>query len=87
MSECPHTEDIGGLKARMVLMEKKLEELTATAQNNASAILSDKATSKGFKRGLDVAAKIIGYVIIIGTLFAAGKFTGLFDLLIKVLKL
>lgn len=95
---CPHAIEIGSHKARIASLEKqlsdlennkiaslekKIAELTNAAQNNARQVIEDKATQRGFIRGMHVTATLVGYAIIIISLFLAGKVTGGLEALVK----
>ncbi|WP_292992618.1 hypothetical protein [Nitrosomonas sp.] len=94
--QCPHTMQMGSHEARIVALEKGMEDLehsiedkinkvTAMAQNNAVKIIEDKANQSGFIKGVHITATLIGYAIIIGLLLMAGKFTGAIESFLKLL--
>lgn len=87
MSECPHTQEIGSLQARATGMEERLYRLEKIARNSADELLSNRVEAKTTRKWLDIIAKIIGYCVLIGALFAAGKVTGLADLIIRIFKI
>ncbi len=95
-SHCPHTMQMGSHEARIIALEKGMEDLessieakinkvTALAQNSAVKIIEDKANQSGFIKGVHITATLIGYSIIIVLLLMAGKFTGAIESILKLL--
>lgn len=94
--QCPHTMQMGSHEARIVALEKGMEDLehsieakinqvTVLAQNNAVKIIEDKANQSGFIKGVHITATLIGYAILIVLLLMAGKFTGAIESVLKLL--
>ncbi|SFK74259.1 hypothetical protein SAMN05216302_101429 [Nitrosomonas aestuarii] len=83
---CPHSEKIGYLEAKVHMLEEKIKELESIAKANATAILVGETKGVTNNRWLDHAARFIGYLILIIVLVAAGKVTGVADLIIKIAK-
>ncbi|MBX9636154.1 MAG: hypothetical protein K2Q14_06985 [Gammaproteobacteria bacterium] len=87
MAECPHTHEIGEQQAKISMLEARLKQLEAVARNSADELLSNRVEAMTTRKWLDIFAKIIGYVVLIGVLFAAGKVTGFADLILKIFKI
>lgn len=87
MSDCPHTQEIGVLQARNTMLEERLNKLENIARKSADELLSNRVEEKTTRKWLDIVAKIIGYCVLIGALFAAGKVTGFADVILKIFKL
>lgn len=87
MSDCPHTQEIGILQAKATGMEERLQRLEKIARSSADELLANRVEAKTTRKWLDIIAKIIGYCVLIGALFAAGKVTGFADLILKIFKL
>jgi len=87
MSECPHTQEIGALQAKATGMEERLQRLEKIARHSADELLSNRVEEKTTRKWLDIVAKIIGYCVLIGALFAAGKVTGFADLILRIFRL
>lgn len=93
-NHCPHTMQIGSQEARITALErnyadletsveKKINTITLTVQNNALRIIEEKASQSGFIKGIHATATLIGYAIIITGLLLAGKFTGAIESALK----
>lgn len=85
--ECPYANDVGKLQARVLFLERELEKMQATAQVTANVLLEERAESKGYWRGVEIATRIVSAILIAGALMAAGKFTGALEFFLKIFKL
>lgn len=85
--ECPYANEVGRLQARVLILERELEKLQATAKVTANELLEEKAAEKGYWRGIEIAVRIVSAILIAGVLMAAGKFTGALEFVIKLFKL
>jgi len=83
---CPHTHEIGAQQAKITMLEDRLKQLETIARNSADELLSNRVEERTTRKWLDIVAKIIGYAVLIGALFAAGKVAGLADLILKIFK-
>ena len=94
--QCPHTMQMGSHEARILALEKGMEDLehsiedkinrvTVMAQSNAVKLIEDKAKQSGFIKGVHITATLIGYAIIIVLLLMAGKFTEAIESVLKLL--
>lgn len=84
MSDCPHTERVGYVAAKLQELEGRISLLEMQARTNADDILVGKTEVRLRNIWLDRIARLIGYLILAGALIAAGKVTGLAELIIKV---
>ena len=87
LPDCPHAKTVGILQAKVVRMEKEIEKLKTAAQAGAVDALVEKATKRGYWRGVDTASRVIGYVVVAGILASVGHVTGALELLLKFFKL
>jgi len=87
MSDCPHTKEIGALQAKNSMLEGRLKQLEEIARSSADELLSNRVEARTTRKWLDIVAKIIGYCVLIGALFAAGKVTGFADLILRIFRL
>lgn len=80
-------KDIGQLQAKVQYLEQKINQIESIVSINSTKLLTSSIEWNQTRQWLDRLAKLIGYAIMIGALFAAGKVTGLAELVLKVFKL
>lgn len=85
--DCPHTEKIGAMQAQILTLKEKLAAIEKTARESADELIENKAADRVRNLWIDRTARFIGYAFIIGLFMAAGKATGLAEIILKMLRL
>ncbi len=86
--QCPLSgEQVGRMQAELIYLRSQVETFAEISKGNAEAIITERANHQGYLKGIDIGARIVGYIVLAGLMLAAGKVTGTLELVLKLLKL
>lgn len=85
--DCPCIGEIGKLQVKVMSLELQIEKMQIAAREEAMKSLEEKAESRWYRKGIEIAVRVVSATQIAGALMAVGKFTGAIEFILKILKL